>query len=401
MGPSRLAVQTAYALTIVLGVVAVVAALVLIRLAPDRRTDFSIFYRSALAWRMGGTVYPTDRVNLNLPAVVVAYAPLTYVSTRTAQTIFTLLGVASAFISSRWIANAIPRTPPLVLASIVLAVDAGWINLWLEQEGLLLMLVVTAAWIADREDRELSAGAWAGLAIYTKPFLAVLILYWLWRRCWRRVGVTFATGGVLLLVGAVLAGPASYLSWWRSLGLAPAPYAPLNGSLLGLWSRTFFGSEFAPALIRQPLPVLITAWGLSIVALLWTIFRRIAADRDDVDRAWALVLIGSLLASPLGWIYYLPIAAGPLVACVGGFISWACVWVSLVILLIFRSEVLVVLHTSAVGAIVLGSIHFWVLLLIFIAALIGVPESRNGLRRLAGERTSDAHRLEETAALTP
>ena len=185
MRPSRLAVQTAYALTIILGVVAVVAALVLIRLAPDRRTDFSIFYRSALAWRMGGTVYPTDRVNLNLPAVVVAYAPLTYVSTRTAQTIFTLLGVACAFISSRWITNAIPRTPPLVLASIVLAVDAGWINLWLEQEGLLLMLVVTAAWIADREDRELSAGAWAGLAIYTKPFLAVLILYWLWRRCWR------------------------------------------------------------------------------------------------------------------------------------------------------------------------------------------------------------------------
>ncbi|HEX7793366.1 MAG TPA: hypothetical protein VF456_03400, partial [Vicinamibacterales bacterium] len=178
---------------------------------------------------------------------------------------------------------------------------------------------------------------------------------------------------------------ASYLSWWRSLGWAPAPYAPLNASLLGLWSRTFFGSEFAPALIRQPLPVLITAWGLSLVVLLWAIFRRIAADRDDVDRAWALVLIGSLLASPLGWIYYLPIAAGPLLGCVGGFVSWACVWVSLGILLIIRSEVLVALHTSAAGAIVLGSIHFWVLLLIFIAASIGVPESRNRLGRFVDE----------------
>jgi hypothetical protein len=377
MRPSRIAVQTAYALTIVLGVVAVAAALVLIRVAPDRRTDFLIFYRSALAWRMGGPMYPTDRVNLNLPAVVVAYAPLTYVSTRTAQTIFTLIGIACVIVSSRWITTAIPRTPPLVLASIVLAVDAGWINLWLEQEGLLLMLVVTAAWIADREHRDLSAGVWAGLAIYTKPFLAVLILYWLWRRCWRRIGATLATGSVLLLLGAALAGPASYLSWWRSLGLAPAPYAPLNASLLGLWSRTFFGSEFAPALIRQPLPVLITAWGLSLVALLGAMFWCITADRGDVDRAWAMVLIGSLLASPVGWIYYLPIAAGPLLARVGGFLSWACMWVSLGILLIFRSEVLVALHTSAVGAIVLGSIHFWVLLLIFIAALIGVPESRN------------------------
>jgi alpha-1,2-mannosyltransferase len=395
MRPSRIAVKIAYALTIVLGVAAVVAALVLIRLTPGRRTDFAIFYRSALAWRMGGTMYPADHVNLNPPAVAVAYAPFTYVSTRTAQTIFTLLGVACVVVSSRWITEASPRTPSLVLASIVLAVDAGWINLWLEQEGLLLMLVVTAAWIADREHRDLSAGAWAGLAIYAKPFLAVLILYWVWRRRWRRIGMTFATGSVLLLLGAALAGPASYVSWWRSLGLAPAPYAPLNASLLGLWSRTFFGSEFAPALIRQPVPVLITAWSLSLVALLWAISRRIAADRDHVDRAWALVLIGSLLASPLGWIYYLPIVAGPLLGCVGGVISWACVWVSLGILLIFRSEVLVTLHTSAVGAIVLGSIHFWVLLLLLIAALIGVPESRNRLRRFADdERTFHAELAE-------
>ena len=395
MRPSRKAVEIAYVLTVVLGVAAVVAALVLIRLTPDRRTDFSIFYRSALAWRMGGTMYPADHVNLNPPAVVVAYAPLTYVSTQTAQTIFTLLGVGCVIVSSRWISKAIPRTPSLVLASIVLAVDAGWINLWLQQEGLLLMLIVTAAWIADREHRDLSAGGWAGLAIYAKPFLAVLILYWVWRRRWRRIAATFATGSVLLLVGAALAGPAAYGSWWRSLGLAPAPYAPLNASLLGLWSRTFFGSEFAPALIREPLAVLITAWTVSLVALLWVIVRRIAADRDNVDRTWALVLMGSLLASPLGWIYYLPIVAGPLLGCVGGFISWACVWVSLGILLIFRSEVLVALHTSAMGAIVLGSIHFWVLLLIFIAALMGVPESRNRLGRFADdERTFDAELAE-------
>jgi len=395
MRPSRKAVEIAYVLTVVLGVAAIVAALVLIRLTPDRRTDFSIFYRSALAWRMGGTMYPADHVNLNPPAVVVAYAPLTYVSTQTAQTIFTLLGVGCVIVSSRWISKAIPRTPSLVLASIVLAVDAGWINLWLQQEGLLLMLIVTAAWIADREHRDLSAGGWAGLAIYAKPFLAVLILYWVWRRRWRRIAATFATGSVLLLVGAALAGPAAYGSWWRSLGLAPAPYAPLNASLLGLWSRTFFGSEFAPALIREPLAVLITAWTVSLVALLWVIVRRIAADRDNVDRTWALVLMGSLLVSPLGWIYYLPIVAGPLLGCVGGFISWACVWVSLGILLIFRSEVLVALHTSAMGAIVLGSIHFWVLLLIFIAALMGVPESRNRLGRFADdERTFDAELAE-------
>jgi hypothetical protein len=51
------------------------------------------------------------------------------------------------------------------------------------------------------------------------------------------------------------------------------------------------------------------------------------------------------------------------------------VWVSVAILLIVRSEVLVQLHTSAVGAIVLGSIHCWVLLLLFMAALKGSPDA--------------------------
>jgi hypothetical protein len=257
-----------------------------------------------------------------------------------------------------------------VLASIVLALDGGWTNLWLGQEGLILMWIVTAAWLADRDDRDLAAGAWAGLAIYAKPFLVGLIVYWAWRRKWRRIGSALVSGAMMTLLGVALAGSASYRAWWNSLSLGPAPYAPLNGSLLGLWSRMFFGSEFAPPLFHQPLRVLLTVWGLSLIALAWAICRRIATEQD-INRAWALVLIGSLLASPLGWIYYLPIVVGPLVASLGGFTSSVCVWVSVAILLIVRSEVLVQLHTSAIGAIVLGSIHCWVLVLLFMAALKG------------------------------
>jgi alpha-1,2-mannosyltransferase len=374
MRPSRIALQVAHVLTLVLGLAAIVSALLLIRIAPERRTDFAIFYRSALAWRQGGTIYPTERVNLNPPAIVVAYAPLTYVSRQTAHTTFTLFGIACVLAACWRIARVIPRVPWLVLASIVLALDGGWTNLWLGQEGLILMWIVTAAWLADRDDRDLSAGAWAGVAIYAKPFLVGLIVYWAWRRKWPRIGSALVSGAIMTLLGVALAGSASYRAWWNSLSLGPAPYAPLNGSLLGLWSRTFFGSEFAPPLFHQPLGVLLTVWGLSLIALVWAICRRIAAEQD-INRAWALVLIGSLLASPLGWIYYLPIVVGPVVACLGGFTSWVCVWVSVAILLIVRSEVLVQLHTSAIGAIVLGSIHCWVLLLLFMAALKGSPDA--------------------------
>src|SRR5262249_52442499 len=40
----------------------------------------------------------------------------------------------------------------------------------------------------------------------------------------------------------------------------------------------------------------------------------VAARNGDVDRAWVLGLLASLLASPLGWLYYLPFVAGPLLA---------------------------------------------------------------------------------------
>ena len=389
MRPSRIALQTAFVLTIVLGLAAIVAALLLIQIAPDRRTDFAIFYRSALAWRQGGTIYPTERVNLNPPAIVVAFAPLTYLSRQTAQTVFTLVGIACVFLACRRITRAIPRVPWLVLASIVLALDGGWTNLWLGQEGLVLMPIVTAAWLDDRENRERSAGLWAGLAIYAKPFLAGLIVYWAWRRKWHQISSALASGATLTLLGVALAGSASYRVWWNSLGLGPAPYAPLNASLLGLWSRTFFGSEFAPPLFQQPLRVLLIVWGVSLIALGWTICRRVAAEQN-IDRAWALVLIGSLLASPLGWIYYLPIAVGPLVASIGGFASWICVWVTVAILLIVRSEVLVQLHTSAVGAIVLGSIHCWVLLLLFVAALKGSSDSET-TRAESNDRDRASH----------
>jgi Glycosyltransferase family 87 len=263
------------------------------------------------------------------------------------------------------------------------------------------MLPVTAAWLADRAGRDKSAGVWAGVAIYAKPFLAGLIVYWIWRREWRRLTAALFAAGAITLVGAVLAGPASYVAWGRSMSLGPAPYAPLNASLLGLWSRTFIGSEFAPALFPQPRYVLLIAWGISLVALVWTMYRNLAADHD-ADRAWALVSIGSLLASPLGWIYYLPIAVGPLLACVGGFTSWICLWVGAAILLLIRSEFLVMLHTSAIGAIVLGSIHCWVLLLLFVAALTGSNGTavwRSSIAASAGD-TRRAHSIASTLELT-
>jgi hypothetical protein len=357
-----------YALSVLVGVLAVLSGLVLTRF--ERRTDFRIFYQSAQAWRSHESIYPETRPNLNLPAVVVAYVPLSYLSERNALGIFTLVGIACVVAASRRINSVVPTVPWFVVASLILALEGGWTNLWLGQEGLIVMLPTTLAWIADRDRRDTAAGGWAGAAIYAKPFLGGFLIYWAWRRQWRSLGSAVLMIAALMLVGAAFAGPASYVHWWRSLGLGPAPYSPLNASLLGLWSRLFFGSEFAPPLLREPPRVLLTVWALSIIALVAVIYRRIAADRRT-DLAWALAVLGSLLVSPLGWIYYLPLAAGPLMACLSGVRSWACFWVSAYMLLLFRSNFIVNLHMSARGAVTIGSIYACVLLLLFVAVWIG------------------------------
>src|SRR5262245_7432471 len=153
--PSRVRRFT-YVLSALLGVLAVTAGLALTRF--DRRTDFRIFYQSALAWRERQTIYPYERPNLNPPAVVVAFAPLTYLSERNALAVFTLIGVAGVVIAARRISRAAPRVPWFVLASLMFALEGGWTNLWLGQLGLVLMFVTTLAWLADRDGRDLASG---------------------------------------------------------------------------------------------------------------------------------------------------------------------------------------------------------------------------------------------------
>jgi glycosyl transferase family 87 len=367
--PSRVR-RFAYLLSALLGVLAVSAALALTRV--DRRSDFRIFYQSALAWREQQPIYPYDRPNLNPPAIVVAFVPLTYLSERNALGLFTLIGIVCVVLATRRISRVAPHVPWFVLASLLFALEGGWTNLWLGQQGLVLMLVTTLAWLADRGGRNLTAGLWTGVAIYAKPFLGGILIYWAWRRQWRSLAGAAITGGTLVLAGALFVGPSSYRLWWHSLAVGPAPYGPLNASLLGLWSRLFIGSEFAPPLLQQPPAVLLTVWAVSILIVIIAIYVRLRGDRRT-DLAWALIVLGSVLVSPLGWIYYVPLAAGPLVACLSGVVPWICLWASAYLLLLFRSNILANLHMTAGWAVSVGSIYIWALLLLFASAWYSRP----------------------------
>jgi hypothetical protein len=101
-----------------------------------------------------------------------------------------------------------------------------------------------------------------------------------------------------------------------------------------------------------------------------------AARTSDLNRVWLMTLTASLLWSPLGWIYYAPLLAGPLVAVavdgsrpartLVGF-GYACCLVS------FTSMVSYPLGKLA--TITLGSAYLWGLLSWFAAAALPAPDA--------------------------
>jgi hypothetical protein len=48
-----------------------------------------------------------------------------------------------------------------------------------------------------------------------------------------------------------------------------------------------------------------------VASLVWAI--RARRRGRGLDTEWLILLVGALLASPLGWVYYLPLALGPVV----------------------------------------------------------------------------------------
>jgi alpha-1,2-mannosyltransferase len=216
------------------------------------------------------------------------------------------------------IARAVAPGQAVALASLVLVTQAAYSNLRLGQVAWPLMLLVTAAWLADRSRRPLRCGILLGIAASWKPFLLVFVPYLIWRREWRALVAMAGTVVVTGVIGLVAVGAGGYASWFASLRLVGWAGHPLNASLRGMISRALA----MPALLEQHTTPIVAApqwldavWvAISMIVAAITIVRVVV--RHDIDAGWAGLALLALLVSPLGWVHYVPIATGPLVAAV-------------------------------------------------------------------------------------
>ncbi|MDR3633403.1 MAG: glycosyltransferase family 87 protein [Isosphaeraceae bacterium] len=297
--------------------------------------DFSRMYQSAVAFWQGGEMYGwniatpakldenhvVDLWNMNPPHFHLVLLPLALLPWQAALALWFVIGFCSLGLSLRLTLRAAdvrltPRATELGL--IAVAGFSGTATIFSTgQLTLLMLLPVTLIWLEARRGRWIHSGVYLGLCMSVKPFLLLLLPYFLLSRRWGAAATAVGTAGAAFALGLLMFGVENTQMWYRGLGtVATWDWLPMNASLLGMLHRTFTKTlwyqpvvELSPAILRAAWMVIGGAIGVASLR---------AAPRDGsaeaVDRAFALLLVTSLVLCPLGWVYYFWLPMGPIIA---------------------------------------------------------------------------------------
>ena len=228
-----------------------------------------------------------------------------------------------------------------------------------------LLLPVTLGWRAARHRRWGAAGVWLGACASVKLFLLLFLPWLVLQRRWRAAAAFVCTIAVMVGLGAVLFGIDSYWQWRKTLAMVGWWGLPMNASLAGVvhrvWTTGAASAQWLAAiggLVGDP-DHLGSAFGIP------------QDGPRHVDIGVAAILLAALLASPLGWAYYVPLLLGPLLGCLAGALArsragrrwWVPVAIAGVMLFV-PDEVLGEWHGVAWQAGTVGSLYFWALVLL-------------------------------------
>jgi arabinofuranan 3-O-arabinosyltransferase len=268
-------------------------------------TDFRVFYESGRSWLTGADLYATSArlPNLNPPQFIVAFATLSWLPIKQALAVWLFLNIACGIVSFAIIFREleIPRSLVTLQAAVAAAGLCTGVLVALETAQItgVLMLLITTAWSLSRRGSWKACGVILGLVISIKPFFGCFLLIPLLRRQFAALACAAVVAGAAIGTGVAFAGPLSLQRWIETGRLVTWFQHPANASLLGLMARA--------GMTSWPVWLLLSVAG---VILSVALVRR----SRTLDVEWATFGLLSILVSPLGWVYYMPVVAGPVVA---------------------------------------------------------------------------------------
>ncbi|MDN5917659.1 MAG: DUF2029 domain-containing protein [Pseudonocardia sp.] len=274
-------------------------------IVPITHIDFDTFWRSAVALVDGTGIYDTDAKlhNLNPPILSLLLAPLGMLDAVLAYRIFVTLTVlmvaGSVFAAARELRIGRAWTA-LAVASVLVASPLHG-TLALGQIYGILLVGVTAGWIAERRGRPRLAAVLYGVTVAIKPSLAPLLLLPLVQRRWPEFRAGVAATALATLAGMAAAGFSTGPQWLRMALAEPVATVLDNAALPGL-------------AIRWGLPSLVgTLVGAALLVGTLLLFA-VRTHRYGIDPSrgtdpagvapWAVLATG-LLTAPISWHNYL------------------------------------------------------------------------------------------------
>ncbi len=315
------------------------------------RSDFSKFYLSAQYYWKGESIYkevpinsiielaqqlnpgqnlelgqpsPSLRINshpnLNPPFQTLILAPLGLLAYPAAFWIFSSLSLLAGLLGAGLIAQETETrcdTVPLWLGAwvVLLAYFGTWAAIVYGQFALFLLLACAVGWAGMRRGHERLAGAALGLGLSLKIFLGLFLIFFLVRRKWRALFWFIGVFAGLSLLSLLICGVQAFKEYQTVLRGITWYAASWNASFMRFFTRILGGSENLPLLDAPKWASALThlASLLFVAGFVWLAWPQSrASSRDLDDLAFALTIIGMLLISPLGWMYYFPVLLIPL-----------------------------------------------------------------------------------------
>jgi len=273
----------------------------------------------------------------------------------------------------------------MVVVLFVLACSVSQAVFITGQLAFLMLLPVTLCWRDARRGRWESAGAWLGLLLSIKLFFLMFVPYLIVGRRWRALMAMTGTAGACFLGGLIVFHAGAYLSWVAALRQSSGwAWLGMNASALGIFERVLTPTpSFQPIAI---LPGLVRVWLVVAGVIAFTTLTVTSVDNTSnaVDRSFALLLVSAQLVSPVGWVYYLCLAAGPLAALVlapvrfgviehrgplqiGGFLALAGLLTPITAPYYYQP--------SALAALTIGSVYFWATFALWLSMVMSFIDS--------------------------
>ncbi len=376
---------------------------------PDN--DFSKAYWSTVVFLRGGEMYginpstqcgewngkPIFLWNLNPPHFHVVIMPFAVLPIYPALMLWLSLNILCLYLSLRAIRRELQLTETQWQFTLVgvLAFAGTTASVLSAHCSFLLMFLVTRMWLAARQGRGTSTGLYLGVAMSVKPFLLMLLPYFLLRRRWKTFFAAITMSLICFALGAAVFGVDTHLAWRAKLSSSTGwCWQFQSGSLYGLLARTLMCNPMGECLVDCPpslVPLLWLCLGVPI-GLATLAVSCIKRSPVDVDRSLSILLVAALLLSPLGWAYYFCLPLGPMAAVVQNW--WRseanATRASRVLLLAAAGGLVCPLslcrlfQPSALATVLLGNLYSYCVLAVWIALLLDGLRSFGAIRPCVG-----------------